>query len=463
MKTYKIIILVIVITFTLGLINLKNDTFNIKSSFNETKEQQFSLDELNMKKDNVDLFYENRKIKVNLPIGIKNSVYYIPANEVVNNSGGKFTVKNGVVELNFNSIDAFIDVNEGSYKINKKTQQLRHKAILKQKVFYISMFDFTNIFDLKTYWDEKNTEISFYKNTEKIVLNSTHNEGKVALIRLEDIAAGGLYNSCDSLEKLRIIADYLYSKNIVFYVAWVPRYIDPSMNIDNNLLKNYNMFNADFVFTLDYIINRNGIIGLHGYTHQYDGTKSIDGIEFHMSKKDNIPKDTEYAKERVVEAIETAKALDINCDFFEAPHYAILPNQMKVIEKFFKFMYQPYSKDGGFTECSDIVKFNNSERKVIYIPTPLGYLNGKDDCRNMLNKIKNIDDNMLASLFYHPYIEFEYIDLKRNEKGYPVYSYSQDSPLHQILKEFEKNDYKFCTIDNALEKTTKNITVIEDK
>lgn len=232
-KAYKFIIFAIVTTFTMGLVILKSNITNFKSSFSEIEEQQFSLDELDMKRDNVNLFYENRKIKVNLPIGIKNSIYYIPVKEVLNNLGGKAAVKNNIVELEFDSIDAFIDVNEGSYKINKKTQKLKHEAILKQNVFYISMFDFTNIFNLKTYWDEKNAEISLYKNAEKIVLNNTYNEGKVALIRLEDIAAGGLYNSCDSLEKLRIIADYLYSKNVAFYVAWIPRYIDPSMNIDH--------------------------------------------------------------------------------------------------------------------------------------------------------------------------------------------------------------------------------------
>lgn len=441
-------IIITFIVFTLlGIIILENNIINVKSSPNS---KTFSLDSFGMKKAPINLLYENKKIKIDLPVGVKNNIYYIPANNIISHLDGKFSIKYKKTELNLFSIRSLVDAKENTYKINGTTHKLRHKIFLKQNILYISLFDFTNMFNLKTYWDEKNSEISLYKNKDIIALGTTAIKKKAALLRLEDISAGGLYNSHEALEKLRIVTDYLYGKGAIFYVAWVPRYVDPSMNIDNNLLEKNNMFNADFVFTLDYIINKNGILGLHGYTHQYGNTKSIDAIEFHRSKKDNVPASSKYAQDRISKAIETAKALDINCNFFEAPHYAILPEQMKVIEKSFRYMYEPYSINGGLTESKHIVKFENSNRTAVYIPTPLGYVDGKSDCRHMLSKIREINDSTVASLFYHPYIEFDYINLSRERSGYPTYTYSINSPIHHIIDEFSKKGYKFNSIDNLL-------------
>ncbi|MBP2031493.1 hypothetical protein J2Z42_000158 [Clostridium algifaecis] len=452
MNKHKFIIFSIAVVLILCLIILRKNILTVRGNSNSSNNNQFSLSQLNMQKLDINLSYENKKIKFNLPIGMKNNIYYIPLNDVISNFGGTLTRTNNKLNLTFNSINSFIDIKGNTYMENNKTYNLRHKIFLEKNIIYISMFDFTNIFNLKTYWNEKNSEIDFYKNRENILIDSSLDEKKAALIRLEDVTAGGAYNSHDTLEKLRIITDYLYNKHAVFHVAWVPRYVDPSKNIDNNLLKNYNMFNADFLFTLDYMISRNGIIGLHGYTHQYKNTKSIDSIEFHMGRKDTIPEDTEYAEDRINKALETAHEFNINCNFFEAPHYAILPPQMKAIEKFFNYMYEPYSENGGLTECKNIIKFNESNRKAVYVPTPLGYVDGANDCKNMLNKIKKMDNNSTASLFYHPPIEFQYINLNRNKNGYPTYTYSINSPLHQIVDEFEKRNYKFCSIDTFVNK-----------
>ena len=82
---------------------------------------------------------------------------------------------------------------------------------------------------------------------------------------------------------------------------------------------------ADFVYTLDYMLDRDGLIGLHGYTHQYGKTVSIEGLEFHAPYGNgvNIPATEEYAQERINLAKEAAQNLDIPYAFFEAPHYGI--------------------------------------------------------------------------------------------------------------------------------------------
>ncbi len=59
----------------------------------------------------------------------------------------------------------------------------------------------------------------------------------------------------------------------------------------------------------------------------------------------------------------------------------------------------------------------------------------------MIDRINNLDETTLASLFYHPYIDFEYITLKSGVNRYPISNYLENSPLHQIVKALY---YKGC-------------------
>lgn len=67
-----------------------------------------------------------------------------------------------------------------------------------------------------------------------------------------------------------------------------------------------------------------------------------------------------------------------------------------------------------------------------FIPTPLNYVNGVEDLNNMINKIGNLPEKSLASFFYHPNIEFEYIKIVKDKTGYSTYTYSEKSPLHIV-------------------------------
>ncbi|WP_243186905.1 DUF2334 domain-containing protein [Clostridium muellerianum] len=402
-----------------------------------------------MKKDSILINFENKALNLDLPIYVQNNRYYLPISEILKKIEGKVSIRNGIINIQWKDDDIVIDTSNNKFIANKKQYSLKKKIITQDNVVYASMIDFARFLDLKTYWDIQNKTICFYKNREETVKPLEQVGSKAALIRLEDITAGGLYSSKESLEKLRIISDYLYKQSIPFHIAWVPRYIKPSESIDNDISETYSMYNADFLFTLDYFMEKGGIMGLHGYTHQYGNTTSIDGLEFHRSKNDNIPGDKAYSKERVDKALNSAKKLDIECNFFETPHYGILKNQLSIIEEKFNYIYQPYSEDGGITSCENIYEVNNNEKKAIYIPTPLDYVDGKKDCDNMIHKIRKLSRNLLGSFFYHPYIEFEDIKVYRGGDGYPYYNYSEDSVLHKLVKEFKNKEYKFYRINDV--------------
>lgn len=442
----KIIVLAIMI-FIIGICCFKIVTTKV---FTKNNDNDFSgFKELNMEKVKLHLKYEGNDLSLKLPIYVDSNRYHIPVNEIISKLGGETEVKKDKLHLKLDKLNVIVDIKNNSFNKDVQEHKLRKKVVFAGNVAYMSMFDFTKIFNLKIYWDYQTNSIWFYKNTDNVMHKKRENNDLSALIRLEDITAGGLYASGETLEKLRIISDYLYKESIPFHVAWVPRYINPSLKIDNDPSEKYSIYNSDFVFTMDYFADKNGLIGLHGYTHQYGDSESVDGIEFHRSSNDNIPADKEYAQDRIKKALTTAERLDIKWGFFEVPHYAILPSQLDVVEKSFDYIYEPYSVDGGITEYNEIVTKNNNGKKIIYVPTPLNYIDGKKDCNNMLKKINLLDEGTLASFFYHPYIEFDDIKIYRDNKGNPCYQYSSESVLHQVIHKFKSKGYKFIKINEV--------------
>lgn len=405
---------------------------------------------LSMDKTNINISFESKPLNLTLPVYTEKNRYYLPLTEIIEKLNGSIDFKDNSIVLNLNNNSIELNPSDNSYLRLDKINYLNKEIIVSEQFIYISMFDFCKIFNLITDWDKDNNIISLYYNKEQVLQKSPISSGRPALIRLEDITAGGSYTSFEDLEKLRIVADYLFKENIPFHVAWIPRYINPLANppIDNDISKEYSMFNSAFLFTLDYLVDRNGIIGLHGYTHQYGNTISVGGKEFPQFSKDNIPRTDEYALQRVTLAINTAKELDIPCIFFEAPHYSLLPNQAKIIENYFDYMYEPYTPD-GYTESKQLIKIKRGDRIIKYIPTPLDYLEPYDNVNKMISKLNVLKPNLLGSFFFHPYIDFKYISITRDsETGYPTYSYSENSTLHILLKAFEDKGFKFVRISD---------------
>jgi predicted deacetylase len=89
---------------------------------------------------------------------------------------------------------------------------------------------------------------------------------------------------------------------------------------------------------MEYLLNRNGIIGLHGYTHQYGDEVSAVGTEF----SDERNNDEKSIRKRVEAAINTAKKLELPVKFFETPHYAATAFQQSIFEQYFDIIYEPF-------------------------------------------------------------------------------------------------------------------------
>lgn len=414
---------------------------NLLSQENALKSNQINQ----IIKDPINIKFEGEILSLTQPIYIDTNRYFLPLNEVVSKLNGNCSIEGNLILIEVANLKRKIDIDNNSFNLDGSQIILRKNIIIHDGYIYISMIDFCRLLNLKTDWDVEHKVVSFYFNRDNPVPKKSPVPGKPALIRIEDITAGHLYNQPEALEKLRIITDYLYTENVPFHVAWVPKYIDPRPNslLENDLSQKNSMLNADFLYTLDYMLDKKGLIGLHGYTHQYGNTVTLCGTEFHLQDNDGIPANNYYIQERINLATEAADKLDIPYGFFEVPHYAIASDGLKVLEENFNVLYQCYPG-----EPSKIVNITNGDHYTEYIPTPLNYVNGKNDVPGMIQRINNLEDGTLASFYYHPLLEFSEIQLTKGTDGYPSYNYNQASILHQIIRLFKEKGYKFVTINN---------------
>ncbi|GFP76963.1 DUF2334 domain-containing protein [Clostridium fungisolvens] len=394
-------------------------------------EKQLSLIEANLK-----INFEGKSLKFIDPIYRDINRYFLPFLEFIKQIKGKFNITRDKINIRFK--------HKSPIYINYKTDNYKFTVI--NYILYLSLFDICTILNAKSSWDYNSESISLYWNKDKSEIY-TIPSGKVALIRFEDVTAGDEYLSSDNLEKFRVIADFMFSAGVPFHIAWIPRFVDPPNSIDNDISKHYSLTNANFLFTIEYLLNRGGQIGLHGYTHQYGYEVSAEGTEFNEERNN----DEKCIRKRVEAAINTAKKLELPFKFFESPHYAATEFQQSIFEQYFGIIYEDCVGIWG----DKIVKSPRNHR-TLYIPTPLSYVEGKDGTEKMLDRINNLDEETLASLFYHPYKDFEYITLKNSTNGYPLSEYSESSPLHQIVKALFDKKYSFSKITSLSINNEKN-------
>ena len=387
--------------------------------------------DLDMQKEGLNLSYGGKSLEITLPVYVNFNRYYIPFTELIYSIDGDQEVKDGLVEYKLKNKSLLINTVDNSCKSDSLEYVLRQKAILTGEILYLSLFDVTKILNLKTDWKYENKSIAFFNNIDNVAPEPAGQSGKTALVRLEDFHVGQ-YRREDQLEKLRIMTDYLYSKNVPFHIAWIPRSVLPRAKVDIDMTVQYCMENANFLYTIDYFVEKNGVVGIHGYTHQHGDEDSGGGTEF-SSRINASEKETRY---RIEKAMEIAKKLDIPYYFFESPHYAATQFQLKLAEEYFDIIYQPRDK-------YVVSHVKSGSRTIKYVPTPLDFVHNKNHASKLLRDIDTLPSNALGSFFYHPDHEMEFIQLSKDEKGYPTYTYSDDGILKKIVHKLHSKGFKF--------------------
>jgi hypothetical protein len=389
---------------------------------------------------NITVSFEGTPLDLQGPLYVVNNRYYLPLTEIVERMGGIISIRGGSATVELNSTSITLDTTTGSYTLNGAPSTLRQSAIVTTRAVYLSLFDLHKMLALKVDWDEAGGTIGLFRNRDTLVENRQPVYGRPALVRFEDVTATQRYASAESLEKLRIVFDYCWSKGIPMHLGWVPRYVDPMNGIDNAPADDYSMHNADFVYTLDYFVDRGGLIGLHGYTHQYGSQVSIDSSEF----DDTHNTSATVIRGRLRHALDDAAKLGIPIAFFESPHYAALPSQKAIIGEYFDVIYEHRLS----ARETRVTKVNVGSRVVTFVPTPLNGIDGVlVDTDAMIAKMRSLAVDDLASFFYHPDFEFSFISLD-DGGGYPGYSYASASPLQRVLDAFLEEGFTFVSVDS---------------
>ncbi|WP_238860643.1 DUF2334 domain-containing protein [Clostridium sp. YIM B02569] len=375
----------------------------------------------------------------NVPILLKAQRYYIPLTFICSKLNYTLDTSNNSISIYNDSNKIFL--NETTYEKNSRKGNLRGNLLNNNGSYYISISDIEEIFDLFAVFDFQNKKINLIPNDVKEPEDSAIlYSDKIGLIRFEDFGCGYTNVVDKNQTKIKIMANLLFSQGLKFHISWIPRFVVPSANFDNDLLTNDNIVNVGFVDVLDYALNKGGEIGLHGYTHQSGNDSSGTGEE--MSKDVNS---TEAETRAVIEkGIDTASALNIPISYYESPHYRDTEQQKKIISEYFQFIYEPYD----YTK-KNIYKPDDSH---LFVPTPLGRIaDPSTDTTRMVNTINEGDDDTLNSFYYHPSIEIDYINFNLNGNKLNV-NYDTRSPLQQIVKALKDNDYTTVHIDNLINK-----------
>ncbi|EEH98751.1 DUF2334 domain-containing protein [Clostridium tertium] len=446
-KIFFIILLVIYVSYLFSFFELNR--YQVISKYSNTRGAEFLKKEALYRKNlndatntkkvpySICFIFLNKKMKFNNDVLYENNRLYIPVSEFLKYFGD--SLKSNDDTLKIESITD-IDINNRTYIEDNEIKSLRGDIFKKNNEYYISFFDLCEILKVNTYWDYDKNDIYISKrlingfNDENI---KNDNKKKKGFLRFEDFTAGDVYVTKSALEKVRAVVDYMYENEEDFSIGWIPRYINNTNNIDNDISKNESMQNSNFLFTLDYIVNRSGRIGLHGYTHQYKESNSVSGYEF----GDDGYNDKEEVRKRVEEAIRISDKLNIPIDFWETPHYKVTNDQQKIFEEYFKIIYEPQI---GVYNKEIITSTNNRVTK--YIPTSMSYVD--DDGKGMIDRIKNKKKDEELSLFYHLSIEVKSVDVSVDDSGNIKCCYNENSILKKIVMCIDNLGYGFEDIKN---------------
>lgn len=305
-----------------------------------------------------------------------------------------------------------------------------------------------------------------------------------ALLRLEDVGPGGPYRTLDDLGKLRAVFSYLLEAAVPFHVALIPRWknIEPDgswyeKGIDDPRPDD---FLRKWIQVMQAAERRGAIIGMHGYTHQYGNQKRQDqnqdtgaGSEFNVAGAPQT-KTASYALERFSKSLAAFKKAGLYPAFWESPHYNDTQEQEDIFESLISVLYQPDIKQRA------AATYYVTETGSVYIPTPLDYIHATNTVEQILGKLPSLRE--LASVFYHPYLEFPFLepvaehtantgkigpigntkvigDIGQHgskhpvlKDGIPVYQYrtGSESDLQRLVKGFQQHGYRFVSFYEIL-------------
>ena len=301
---------------------------------------------------------------------------------------------------------------------------------------------------------------------------SLPNYGKgQALLRLEDITPGSPYRSPDELGRLRAVFTYLQQQHVPFAVAVIPRAVFIGADGSRYDCGLDDEKPAENVRQLAHLLRnaqaKGAVLGMHGYTHQYGMTALPDGnqntgvgFEFNVHHAPET-KAVSYAAQRIEKSLRAFEREGLVPAFWESPHYNDTRAQEEVFRSYMGILYQPDFRSLTSFRDMTVYETDNTYRRSstgsVYVPAPLKYVHASRPPAVILHKLRTYKG--LASMFYHPYLEFEHMEPVYDangkpviEDGLPLYRYrAQDkSGLQQLVAGVRASGFTWSSLHDVV-------------
>jgi hypothetical protein len=280
---------------------------------------------------------------------------------------------------------------------------------------------------------------------------------KNALVQLEDIGPGAPYDTPESLQNLRVIADFLKSQNVPFRVSLIPRFVNPTSGYDKAVDQTSDPYIQSFNATIDYLIAQGGQVNMQGFTHQFgqgvSGTYEFFTLNCtaNCAPDDPIPACSDrttfinsYASSRMGPGFATTKGGGFTPLSFTTPGHAASDTQRCIIESWAGV----FDEEDPQNNVKRTITIRDTDapfyRGVVYLPTDLGFVHGADpqgSVNRICAEVQTLADGDLAGVFFHPFLDFPFISGS---------TYASNSYLHQIIACIKNAGFTFQTVGHLV-------------
>lgn len=234
------------------------------------------------------------------------------------------------------------------------------------------------------------------------VFNMEHQAPTQAYLRLEDV------NPASDSKQLMEIARILERRDIPYMVSVIPVYLDPQTDLE------YHIKDApDVRAALKYMQDNGGSIILHGYTDQYENTKTGDGFEFWDTTRNSpiTQNEQKYIKNRIQQGLQDLVEYELYPLAFEAPHYAMSQNGYKLLSEYFSTIIgqlQLTDKDWRIMTESPYITKPTYLHGMQLLPETIRYVRYEDpqsiqEMKSRIHDFTTVRDGVIGG-FYHPFL-----------------------------------------------------------
>ncbi|ENK1243291.1 DUF2334 domain-containing protein [Clostridium sporogenes] len=309
--------------------------------------------------------------------------------------------------MNISNMEEFyLDSNKGFTVLKPYSKDTKIYAYLSNGKDY-----FPYIINEKNLWHVSqidNSSVIFYIFSD--VLNDIFKVDKFreekVFIRIEDV------NPLMDINKLKSIADFLYSEDIPFMISLVPAVIDTKTGYTTGISDK-----KEFIETIKYMQKKGGAVILYGYTNQNSKKEVIkEGYKFE-NEKESTPLNFDmekYVYDKVGKNLDECVKNQIYPLAFGAPHYDMDIREYKEFKKYFSTYVEQYqNNDKRFISKAYPYILKDTETFNILIPENLGNM-----AKNNSLWLREIQENFrkisivrgyTAGVFFNPYMDINYL------------------------------------------------------